>query len=467
MKKKMNFALYFGNRGFFPERLIDSARKEVIDALEKQGYGYLLPPPDMTKYGAIESAEDGRRYAAWLSKIKGTFDGVILSLPNFGDENGAVPALRDAGVPILIQAYPDEIGKMDFESRRDAFCGKFSIMDMFTQYQIPYTIFEPHVIHPSSDEFATNLSDFAAVCRVVNGMKRFTVGAIGARTTAFKTVRFDELALEKVGITVEAFDLSEVFFRADKYVDSNPKMIAKRERLINYTDFSKVPEKKIEKLCAISVAIDDMIEKYKLDCVAIRCWTEMQSVAGIAPCVLLSELNDRGIVAACELDVCNAVPMYALQLASENPAMCLDWNNNYGTDSDKCILFHCGPVAQSLMTAKGEVIDHKMFAKAGGAGCGWGCNIGRIADFPMTFVSTKTENGKLVAYIGSGEFTKDIIEPEFFGCGGVVKIPDLQQKLIKIGRNGFRHHVSATSGNYSIALREAFEVYLKYDILEI
>lgn len=467
MKKKLTFALYFGNRGFFPERLIDGARNEVIEALTKQGFDYILPPSDLTKYGAVETADDGRKYAAWLKENQGKYDGVILSLPNFGDENGAVPALRDAGVPILIQAYPDEIGKMDFESRRDAFCGKFSIMDMFTQFQIPYTIFEPHVVHPLTEVFAANLKDFAAVCRIVNGMKRFTVGAIGARTTAFKTVRYDELALEKAGITVEAFDLSEVFSRADKYVDSNPKMIAKRDRLVCYTDFSKVPEKKIEKLCAISVAIDDMIEEYKLDCVAIRCWTEMQTIAGIAPCVLLSELNDRGIVAACELDICNAVPMYALQLASERPAMCLDWNNNYGENPDKCILFHCGPVAQSLMTAKGEVIDHKMFAKAGGAGCGWGCNIGRIADFPMTFVSTKTENGRLVAYMGEGEFTKDPIETEFFGCGGVALIPDLQKKLITIGRGGFRHHVSVTSGNYEKAMREAFQVYLKYDLMEI
>lgn len=467
MKKKLTFALYFGNRGFFPERLIEGARKEIISVVTSLGYDYIIPPEGLTQYGAVETTHDGKIYAGWLKENIGKYDGVIMSLPNFGDENGAVAAMRDAGVPILIQAYPDEIGKMDFESRRDAFCGKFSIMDMFTQYQIPYTIFEPHVVHPLSKEFESNLTDFAAVCRVANGMKRFVVGAIGARTTAFKTVRYDELALEKFGITVEAFDLSEVFHRADKYLPSNPKMIAKKERLVNYTDFSKVPEAKTDKLCAISVAIDDMIEKYELDCVAIRCWTEMQSVAGVAPCVLLSELNDRGIVAACELDVCNAVPMYALQLASQGSAMCLDWNNNYGDDPNKCILFHCGPVAQSLMTAKGEVIDHKMFAKACGAGCGWGCNIGRIADFPMTFASTKTENGKIYAYVGEGEFTKDVIEKDFFGCGGVAKIDSLQGKLAKIGRGGYRHHVSVAAGNYEKAIREAFTVYLKYEIFEI
>lgn len=463
----MTFALYFGNRGFFPATLIEGARNEMIEAVTKQGYDYIIPPVDLTRYGAVETSEEGRKYAEWLEGYKGKYDGVLLCLPNFGDENGAVAALRDAGVPILVQAYPDEFGKMDFENRRDAFCGKLSIVDMFTQYQIPYTIMEPHVVHPLSERFAESLNEFAAVCRIVKGMKRFTIGAIGARTTAFKTVRYDEVALEKIGITVETYDLSEVFFHADQYTTGNPKMIAKRERLVNYTDFSKVPEAKIWKLCAISVAIDDIIEKNKLDCVAIRCWTEMQYVTGIAPCVLLSELNDRGIVAACELDICNAVPMYALLKASQKPVTCLDWNNNYGDDPDKCILFHCGPVPQSLMSAKGEIVDHKMFAKAGGAGCGWGCNVGRIAKFPMTYVSSKTENGKLVTYLGEGEFTEDTIEEEFFGCAGVAKIPDLQKKLVNIGRGGFRHHVSVASGNYENALREAFKVYLKYDIFEI
>ena len=55
--------------------------------------------------------------------------------------------------------------------------------------------------------------------------------------------------------------------------------------------------------------------------------------------------------------------MRAMQLASGKPTACLDWNNNYGDDENKVILFHCGPVAQSLMASKGTVTEHKMFAK--------------------------------------------------------------------------------------------------------
>lgn len=462
----MKFALYFGNRGFFPASLIGTARAEVSAAVSDAGYEYLMPPAEMTRYGAVETRDEGYAYAEWLHSHEGEYDGVIMSLPNFSDENGAVAALRDAGKPILIQAYPDEIGKMDFEHRRDSFCGKFSIEDVFHQYGIPYTVFEPHVVSPASPEFRRNLDDFAAVCRVVNGMRRFTVGCIGARTSKFKTVRFDEITLQKYGITVETFDLSELFYKVSQLPDNDPAVLVKRVRLTEYTDFSRVPDEKLTVLAKVSVILDRYITDFRLDCITLRCWEEMQSVLGVAPCVLLSELNDRGIVASCEIDLCSAINMRSMALASEKPTACVDWNNNYGNDPDKVILFHCGPIAQSLMTGKGTVTDHKMFAKAN-PGCGWGSNEGRIAAFPMTFSNCKTEDGKLTFYVGEGEFTGEEIEPEFFGCGGVAHIDGLQKKLLTLGRSGFRHHTAVGVGHMADILREAFTYYLGYDMIEI
>lgn len=464
---KVTFALYFGNRGFFPESLIAGARNEIKETLEKMGYGVLIMDENATRYGAVETAGEGCIYAAFLKEHRGEYDGVILSLPNFGDENGAIAAMEECGVPILIQAYPDEIGKMDFHSRRDAFCGKFSVMDVFYQYKLPFTTFKPHTVHPSTEEFEQQVNWFAAVCRMVRKMRRFTVGAIGARTTAFKTVRFDELTLQKHGITTEALDLSELFMRVRDIKTGTDKFSQKRNRLINYTNWNGVPDEKIDMLTRVGIAIDDIIDEYKLDTLALRCWIEIEKELGVSPCVLLSELNDRNFVAACELDVCNAVPMYALSLASEMPAACLDWNNNYGGEEDKCILFHCGPVPQTLMTGKGKIIEHAMFAKNLGAGCGWGCNAGRIAASPMTFSSSKTEDGKLICYLGEGRFTGEHIDEDFFGCGGVAEIKDMQNKLLTIGRKGFRHHVGITFGHVEIPVREAMANYLGYDLLEI
>lgn len=464
--KKQTFALFFGNRGFMPAELIEGAREDMVKAVTDAGYDYIIMDKDATRYGAVETRDEGRLYAEWLKSHEGEYDGVILCMPIFVDENGAITALQDAGVPILMQAYPDEIGKMDFKHRRDAYCGKFSVTDVFSQYKVPFTVLKPHVVHPLSEAFTENLHDFAAICRVVKGMKRFNIGVIGARTTAFKTVRFDEITLQRYGINTESFDLSELFELVRAMDDNAEKVIAKKATLEAYCDFRNVPEEKKNMLAKISVVIDDYIETYHLDAVSLRCWNEMETYLRVCPCVLISELNDRGIPCSCEIDVCSAVTMRALALATEGPAACLDWNNNYGDDPDKVILFHCGSTAQKLMAAKGTVTSHKMFDK-GDPGSGWGTNEGRIGAFPMTYTNCKTEDGKLTVYVSEGEFTADNIEKEFFGCGGVARIENLQDKLIKLARGGFKHHTTVANGHVKDILDEAFKTYLGYDVVSI
>lgn len=464
--KKTTFALFFGNRGFMPAELIKDARKEMVEAVIKAGYDYLIMDENATRYGAVETRDEGLIYHDWLKSHEGEYDGVILCMPIFIDENGAVTALQDAHCPILMQAYPDEIGKMNFKYRRDAFCGKFSVTDVFSQYKIPFTVLAPHVVHPSSPKFRENLEEFSGICRVVKGMKRFNIGCIGARTTAFKTVRFDELTLQRYGINVESFDLSELIFKVQKMEDTNEFVIKKVERLKNYSNCTLVPNKNLHTLAKVSVVIDEYINEYHLDAITLRCWNEIETILRICPCVLLSELNDRGIVASCEIDLCSAITMRAMALATQYPTACLDWNNNYGEDENKVILFHCGPVAQSLMTQKGCVTEHKMFAK-GDPGSGWGSNEGRIRDFKMTYSNCKTEDGKLYVYSSEGEFTKDNIEDGFFGCGGVAHIDNLQDKLIKLARNGFKHHTTVSLGHVKNILDEAFKTYLNYEVIEI
>ena len=467
MPDKTTFALFFGNRGFFPESLIAHARSEMTEVLRGLGHDTLMMDADATRYGAVEHPEEGQRYAEWLAAHRGRYGGVILCLPNFGDETGAIAALHDCGVPILIQAYPDELDKMDMSTRRDSFCGKFSIMDVFCQCGINFTALKPHTAAPRGKAFADNIGYFDRMCRVVRDCRRLTLGAIGARTTAFKTVRFDEIALQRLGITCETLDLSEVLSRVRAVDVESPAFLAKAKHLAGYSSWEGVPEATFDNLAKLGVVLDEIIGEYAMDALALRCWLELEKELGIAPCVILSTLNERGIAAACELDVCNAIMMRALSLASGVPAACLDWNNNYGQADDKCILFHCGPVPQSLMCGCGQIADHPMFAKALGAGHGFGCNTGRILPSPMTFCSAKTDSGKLVCYLGEGNFTQDPVPREFFGCAGVAEIPGLQRILRRIGYQGFRHHVSVTQKHVAPAIGEAFTQYLGYEITPI
>lgn len=465
--KKTTFALFFGNRGAFPGSLMAAARAEMQNVLTRLGYDYIMLDEAATNLGAVESVREGQVYASFLAKNRGKFGGVILCLPNFGGENGALAALKDAGVPILIQAYPDELDKMAPATRRDAFCGKFSIMDVFCQAGIKFTILPPHTVSPSSPRFAEQLDYFDRMCRVYNGMKKTTIGSVGARTTLFKTVRIDELALQRHGITMETLDLSEIFLRMGKLRTSSNVFKAKADALRAYTCWKNVSEESFEQLVRLGAVLDAVIDEYQMDALSLRCWVELERQLGVAPCVLLSEMNERGIPAACEVDNGNAVMMLAFRLASGNVVTCLDWNNNYADDDDKCILFHCGPVPQSMMTTKGEVASHAILVNEPGVTCAMGCNVGRIKPQEFTFGSMLTEGGKLKFYLGEGKFTEDPIPADYFGCAGVAQIANLQDVLLKIGYAGHRHHTSLTPGKFVAPMVEAFEKYLGYDVMKV
>lgn len=458
--EKSTFALFLGNRGFFPGSLISGARAELIQTLETLGHRVLALDETATRYGGVETAQEAARYAAFLEENRGRYDGVILSLPNFGDENGGVAALRDAGVPIFIHAYPDDMDKMHPDLRRDAFCGKLSMMDVFFQNDLKFTVRKPHVIRPSSPQFAANIDHFDRVCRVVKGLRRMRVGALGARTTAFKTVRVDEVALQRRGITVETLDLSDVLARVRKVTPDRAEYKEKAAHLNAYVSFAAVPPVAMDNLVRLSVVLDGIVEEYRLDAYAIRCWPELQDELNISPCVLMGELGDRGMAGACEVDVANAVIMHALRLASDGAATLLDWNNNYEDEEDKCILFHCGPAPKSLMLEGARVTDHLII----GAGCGFGCNVGRLKPMDFTFGSLMTFNGEARVYLGEGRVTSDAIPPEFFGVAGVAEIHRLQDVLLYIGENGFRHHVAIAPGKVVAPVGEALGKYLGFKV---
>jgi len=365
-------------------------------------------------------------------------------------------------VPVLVTAYPDELDKMGSAQRRDAFCGKFSIMDVFCQCDIKFTALKPHTVNPSSQKFVENIDYFDKLCRVVKGTRRMRIGAIGARVTPFKTVRIDESALQKHGITVETFDLSYVFNRMGE-IDAK-KVKAKIGTLNSLADFSPTPSDAQEKIARLALVLDEIVEQNDLDAIALRCWIELQSQLNISPCVILGEMNNRGIVAACEVDIGNAVTMHALKLASGSPAACLDWNNNYGDQDDKCILFHCGPVPMDLMDGKGKVTDHALIASAIGEGKSFGCNVGRIKPGQITFGSMLTKDGRLKFFLGKGRITTDPIAENYFGCAGVAEIDNLQDVLLDIGRAGHRHHVSIAQGDVVAPVKEALKYYLGFDV---
>ncbi len=242
----MTFGLIVGNRGFFPDHLAKSGREEMISVLQNAGYGVVAVSSEETKHGAIETRAEAARCADLFKKHRDAIDGVIVTLPNFGDERAIADTLRMAGlnVPVLVQATPDTPGKMTITDRRDSFCGKMSACNNLKQYGIPYSLTTRHTEAPGSDLFRRDLDWFAAVCRVVRGLRRLRIGAIGARPAAFNTVRYSEKILEANGISIEPIDLSEIMGRINRMPDSDDAAQAKLNEITRY-----VPSRQRSRYC--------------------------------------------------------------------------------------------------------------------------------------------------------------------------------------------------------------------------
>lgn len=455
----MKFAIFVSNRTTFPQQLITAAISEVAQAIRKSGNTPVIPD------GGVADDAQALRYAEFLKA--NPCDGILAVFPNFGDESSCLTALRDAGKPILFVAYADRLDQLGPNVRRDAFCGKISAVNLFRQCRIPCTVLEPHTVDISSETFQDNLKTFSAVCRIVNGMKRLHTGSIGARCTPFKTVRFDEVALEKYGISNEAFDLSELFSIIRNMKDSSPEIREKALEISKYSRWQANTEAVQLRMAKLATAIERMIGRYRLDLVTLRCWTELEEELKLSPCMVLSMLNDRKICANCEVDTVNAIGMYALSLAADAPGACLDWNNNYGDDPDSCILFHCGPTAASLMEKDQQIVDHPMFARVLGCGNGLGCNQGRMKVGNFTWTTGMTREGELIFALDKGVFGTEKLPSEFFGCGGVAHFDNFQYKLRQLLRYGFPHHMSLSYGDNFTAVEEAFYSYLNYSMVTL
>jgi L-fucose isomerase-like protein len=421
--------------------------------------------PEATKLGGVETHADARKCAELFARHRDRIAGVLVSLPNFGDEKGVLDTLKlaDLRVPLLIQGYPDDLDLLDVVRRRDAFCGKISVCNNLRQAGIPYTLTTRHVVAPSDRSFRDDLDRFLAVCRVVRGMRRVRIGAVGARPGAFQTMRYSEKILERHGVSVTTVDLSEILGPANKIAEDDPRLQVKIAAIKDYLPASAVPPARLVQMARFAVVVDEFMAVNRLDATAIQCWTSIQQNHGCNVCTSMSMMSERLMPSACEVDVTGVLTMYAMQLASGSPSALVDWNNNYGEDPDRCVLFHCGNWAKSFLP-DGRISTAPILGSTLGEENTWGALEGRTPAGPLTFARLTTDDtrGVIRAYVGEGELTND--ELDTFGTRAVAHVPGLQELMRYVCRNGFEHHVAINASRTAAVLEEALGRYLGWEV---
>jgi len=466
-KQKTTFGVIVGARGFFNPELALGGRTKILELLSNRGYGSVILDTNTTPTGVVEGYEDAKKCAELFRKNKDKIDGIIVILPNFGDEIGIVNSLKlsDLNVPVLVQASNDVNDKVDVLHRRDAFCGKISVCNNLYQYGIHFTNTTLHTCDIDSDMFINDLEKFAGVCRVVSGIKKARIGAIGARPAAFQTVRFSEKLLQNSGITVVPVDLSEIITSAEN-LDSDSKPV--KDKISQIHNYGKIEDhiknEVIVKQAKLSVAIEVFIEDNELDASAIQCWDSIEKNYGCATCLSMSMLGETGSPSACEMDVAGAVSMYILRLAAESASGFLDWNNNFNYDKEMCVCTHCSNYPSSFMGNTVQIGELDILGHTLGKDKCFGAIKGKVAPGDMTYfrISTDDSRGVIKAYVGEGKF---VDEP--YGMDGgiaICKVPRLNELMDHICREGFEHHVSMVRGKVMEIIEEAVIRYLNWEL---
>ncbi len=460
----MTLAVVIGNRDFFPDRLVTEARNDVLKLFAEMGVEPVMVSETDTKLGSVETWSHAKRCADLFRAQRERIDGVLVTLPNFGDEKGVADALKLSGldVPVLVQAYPDDLNQLNVERRRDAFCGKISVCNNLRQYGIPFSLTTLHTDELLSETFRKDLADFLAVCRVVRGLRRARIGAVGARPNAFNTTRYSEKLLQASGVTISTLDLSEALGGANRIADGDARVKSKLEEIRSYANASAVPSAALALMAKLALVLGDWMAENDLQATALQCWSSLQKNYGVNCCTIMSMMSEKLMPSACEVDVAGAVAMYALQLASGRPSALVDWNNNYSKDPDKCVFFHCGNWAKTYLPGV-KIGTAPILGSTLGEQNTFGALAGRTPAGPVTFarISTDDRTGRIRAYAGEGRFTDDPLAT--FGARAVVEVPGLQALMRHVCRNGFEHHVAMNGSQCAAALAEAFQNYLGWE----
>ncbi|MDA3948404.1 MAG: fucose isomerase [Spirochaeta sp.] len=465
--RAITFGVLVGTRGFFNPAHAKTARKEILEKLDKLGYNYRIPPADATPTGAVETLKDAKAYAEFFRAHRDEIDGIVVVLPNFGDEQGIAETLSraDLRVPVLIQACNDEIDKVSVSQRRDAYCGKISVTNNLYQYGIPWTDTVEHTCDIVGDIFTTDLDRFSRVCRVVKGLSGARIGAIGARPAPFNTVRYSEKLLQATGITVVPVDLSEIIAAAQRIDTDSSAAKAKMEQVREYGRIpNAIVETNVQKQVSLSVAVEQWMEENECDASAIQCWSSVQNNYGCATCLTMSMMGEKLMPSACEVDVTGVVSMYALALAGGSPPGFLDWNNNYGYERDKVVGTHCSNFPRSFMGNEVEISNLDILGETLGRERCFGAIKGHVAPGPFTFLRMSTDDrlGAIRAYVGEGEFTDDPFPMD--GGIAVCRIDGVRDLMRYVTKQGFEHHVAMARDHFAPVLEEAITTYLDWDL---
>ena len=424
--------------------------------------------------GAVETWEHAKECAAHCSEPTDNISMASLCpCPISGMRRASLTrsSYPNCTCPFWCRPIPDDLDQFSVERRRDAFCGKISVCNNLRQYGYPYTLTDAP--HGSSRSRELQVRSRHLCSRLPCGQvpqKSATRGLWELGPNAFNTVRYSEKILQAYGISVSTIDLSEMFGAANELDGGDPRVE--------------------DRLNAIKAYIETLLERLRprsprwpswrwswmigwpdkdLDATAVQCWDAIQKNYGVNACTVMSMMSDkadaqrlRGRCHGRSLDVQPPVGI--------GQAQCIWWTGTITmrTTLDKCVLFHCGNWAKSLL-GRQRGPDKNGQCRDTGHHLGHRAHLWRRGRprSRRTYDLWPGEHGRHEWHraLLRGRRLLHADPLQTFGSRAVVEIPGLQTLLQHICKNGFEHHVAMSASRSADVLCEAWSTYMGWNVL--
>ena len=452
MEEKIRIGFVPAQRDPFDEVWAEEMKKRVLKAMgpvcEKNKIEIIHPDENLTKKGLIRNDEDAAKVIK-LFKEKDV-DGIMIGAMTFGDERSAVSVAESMpGVPVLLFSTKEGPFTEDGNRRGDAFCGTLSIASGLYRRKIPFTFLGN--VFPEEDIFSEKVEEFARVCYTVRGFRGAKIGLIGPRPEQFETCAINEFPMiEKFNQRLVPISLADVFYLANSLKENEDISKIVNEIKAN-ADWEEVGEETLNKSARLEIILKKFVKEKKLSAMGVECWSAMQEVYGISPCLTMGRLTDQGIMTSCEVDIYGALTMLVQYLATlkQRVPHFIDFTIQHQSRENTFLAWHCGNAPFSL-AAKGSKIHirpHSILAGTLGERRSGGTAEFQIKPGEITINRLVEYDGKFKMLIARGRIipSKDKLR----GSWGWVEVADLDKFYRTLIEEGFVHHGSIIHGNIS------------------
>lgn len=379
-------------------------------------------------------------------------DALFFPHCNFGTEDIVARVAKAIGKPVLLWGPRDEAPLEDGMRLRDTQCGIFATGKVLRRFNVKFT----YITNSSVDSpvFERGFKNFIAAANVVKQFNNLRILQISTRPSDFWSVICNEgELLETFGIQIHPITLDELkkaTFKIEK--SDSPELDQAIGYIKEKLDWSSVTEQDVRRIASLKVAMKQLAADTRSTAIAIQCWSTLQDIIGIMPCLANAILTDEQIPVTCETDIHGAITSIMVQAATMNtqPTFFADITVRHPENPNGELLFHCGNFPVSLsVEEKPKLNKHFLFDDHSP-----GTHEGEIKGGAMTLARFDGDHGEYSIFLGKAKGIKGPFTRGSYVWVEVNDWPLWEEKLVK---GPYIHHSVGVHANVIPALFEACE----------